>query len=98
MAVWLRTIHQHERGIVERFGKFKNILEPGLYYILPSLFDSIVEKIDMRERVIDVPPQSVITKDNVSVEVDAVIYSYVSDPKAVRYEVQNFYIAVISLA
>ena len=98
MAVWLKTIQQHERGIVERFGKFKRILEPGLYYIFPSLFDSIVEKIDMRERVIDVPPQSVITKDNVNVEVDAVIYSYVVDPKAVRYEIQNFHIAVISLA
>ncbi len=98
MPAWLKIVQQHERGIVERFGKFKRILEPGLYYIGPSLFDSVVDKIDMRERVIDVPPQSVITKDNVSVEVDAVIYSYIVDPKAVRYEIQNFYVAVISLA
>ncbi|MFC1925806.1 SPFH domain-containing protein [Chloroflexota bacterium] len=98
MAVWLSTVRQHQRGIVERFGKFKRVLDPGLYYVFPSLFDTIVEKVDMRERVIDVPPQSVITKDNVNVEVDAVIYSYVVDPKAVRYEIQNFYVAVISLA
>ena len=98
MPSWLRVIQQHQRGIVERFGKFQRVLEPGLYYKFPSLFDSVVEKIDMRERVIDVPPQSVITKDNVSVEVDAVIYSYIADPKAVRYEIQNFYVAVISLA
>jgi len=98
MSVWLNVVQQHQRGIVERFGKFKGVLEPGLYYKFPSLFDSIVEKVDMRERVIDVPPQSVITKDNVSVEVDAVIYSYIADPRAVRYEIQNFYIAVISLA
>ena len=98
MPAWLRIVQQHERGIVERFGKFKRVLEPGLYYIGPSLFDSVVDKVDMRERVIDVPPQSVITKDNVSVDVDAVIYSYIVDPKAVRYEIQNFYVAVISLA
>jgi len=98
MPAWLRVVQQHQRGIVERFGKFKRVLEPGLYYVGPSLFDSVVDKIDMRENVIDVPPQSVITKDNVSVEVDAVIYSYIVDPKAVRYEIQNFRVAVISLA
>lgn len=65
MPAWLTIIQQHQRGIAERFGKFKRVLEPGLYYKFPSLFDSVVEKIDMRERVIDVPPQSVITKDNV---------------------------------
>ena len=53
MITWLRTIRQHERGIVERFGKFKKVLDPGLYYLFPSLFDSIVEKIDMRERVLE---------------------------------------------
>ncbi len=98
MPAWLTIIQQHQRGIAERFGKFKRVLEPGLFYKFPSLFDSVVEKVDMRERVIDVPPQSVITKDNVNVEVDAVIFSYIVDPKAVRYEVQNFYVAVISLA
>lgn len=98
MAIWRTIINQNERGIVERFGKFKRILEPGLNYVFPSLFDSIVARIDMRETVIDVPPQSVITKDNVNVEVDAVIYSHVVDPRAVRYEVQNFNVAVLNLA
>ena len=98
MAVWLSIIRQHQRGIAERFGKFKAVLEPGIHYKFPSLFDSIVERVDMRERVIDVQPQSVITRDNVSVEVDAIIYCYIVDPKAVRYEIQNFYVAVTSLA
>ncbi len=98
MPAWLVTVSQHQRGIAERFGKFKKVLEPGLHYKLPSLFDSVVVRIDMRETVIDVPPQSVITKDNVNVEVDAIIYSYVADPKAVRYEIANFYVAVTSLA
>ena len=98
MAAWLKIIHQHERGIAERFGEFKRVLEPGLYYKWPSLFDAVVDKVDMCERVIDVPPQSVITRDNVNVDVDAVIYYYVVDPKAVRYEVANFFVAVTSLA
>jgi len=98
MAAWLKIIQQHERGIAERFGEFKRVLEPGLYYKWPSLFDAVVDKVDMRERVIDVPPQSVITRDNVNVDVDAVIYYYVVDPKAVRYEIANFFVAVTSLA
>ncbi|MFC2000228.1 SPFH domain-containing protein [Chloroflexota bacterium] len=89
-------VRQYEKGIVERFGKFHSVRDSGLQFMLP-LIDDII-KIDLRERVIDVPPQSVITKDNVSVEVDAVIYSYIVDPKAVRYEIHNFYVAVISLA
>jgi len=89
-------VRQYEKGIVERFGKFQSIRDSGLQFIFPFIDDII--KIDLRERVIDVPPQSVITKDNVSVEVDAVIYSYIVDPKAVRYEIHNFYVAVISLA
>jgi regulator of protease activity HflC (stomatin/prohibitin superfamily) len=97
MGVWpLTRVLQYERGIVERLGKFNSVKEPGLHPVWPFL-DHVI-KIDMRERVIDVPPQSVITKDNVSVDVDAVIYSYVVDPKAVRYEIVSFYVAVISLA
>jgi len=97
MSIWpLTRIHQYERGIVERFGKFQRVVDPGIQVIIP-LIDEVV-KIDMRERVIDVPPQSVITGDNVSVHVDAIIYYYVVDPKAVRYEVANFFVAVTSLA
>ncbi len=90
-------IRQAERGIVERFGRFKESLEPGLRFIMPFI-DSLVDRIDMRETVLDIAPQPVITKDNVSVKVDAVVYYYVSDAKAVKYEVVNFSGAVSKLA
>jgi regulator of protease activity HflC (stomatin/prohibitin superfamily) len=91
------TVKQSEKGIVERFGQYKETLDPGLRFIVPFV-DSIAERIDMRETVIDVEPQAVITKDNVAVTVDAVIYYVVTDAKAVRYEVASFRFAISKLA
>jgi len=90
-------IHQAERGLVERLGRYKETLEPGLKFIVPFI-DSLKHRVDMRETVLDIEPQPVITKDNVTVTVDAVVYYYVTDAKAVRYEVANFYTAVSKLA
>jgi regulator of protease activity HflC (stomatin/prohibitin superfamily) len=97
LAKSVTIIHQAEKGIIERFGRYKETLEPGLRFIIPYM-DSLVSRIDMRETVLDVEPQPVITNDNVTVTVDAVVYYYVTDAKAVRYEVANFYIAVSKLA
>ena len=97
LAKSVTIIHQAEKGIIERFGKYKETLEPGLRFIIPFM-DSLIARIDMRESVLDVEPQPVITKDNVTVTVDAVVYYYVTDAKAVRYEVVNFYVAVSKLA
>ena len=91
------VIRQAEKGIVERFGKYKETLEPGLKFLVPFM-DSLVSRIDMRETVLDIAPQSVITKDNVAVTIDAVIYYFVTDAKAIRYEVANFFAAVSKLA
>ena len=91
------TVKQYEKGIVERFGQYKETLDPGLRFIVPFV-DNIAERIDMRETVIDIAPQAVITKDNVAVTVDAVIYYAVTDPKAIRYEIANFKFAVSKLA
>jgi regulator of protease activity HflC (stomatin/prohibitin superfamily) len=93
----ITVIHQAERGLVERFGRYKETLEPGLRFIIPFM-DSIRARVDMRENVLDIEPQQVITKDNVGVTVDAVVYYYVTDAKAVIYEVANFYAAVSKLA
>jgi len=91
------VIHQAEKGLVERFGRYKETLDPGLRFLIPYV-DSLRVRIDMRETVIDIEPQPVITKDNVTVTVDAVIYYYVTEAKAVRYEVANFYSAISKLA
>ena len=97
LAKSITIIHQAEKGIIERFGRYKETLEPGLRFIVPFV-DSLVSRVDMRETVLDVEPQPVITNDNVTVTVDAVVYYYVTDAKAVRYEVTNFYVAVSKLA
>ncbi len=97
LAKSLVTIKQYQRGIVERFGRYRTTLEPGLRFLVPFV-DSLAARVDMRENVLDIEPQAVITKDNVGVTVDAVVYYYVTDAKAVKYEVANFYIAVSKLA
>jgi regulator of protease activity HflC (stomatin/prohibitin superfamily) len=91
------VIHQAEKGIIERFGKYKETLDPGLRFLMPFV-DSMRARVDLREAVLDIAPQPVITKDNVTVTVDAVVYYYVTDAKAVTYEVANFYLAVTKLA
>ena len=92
----LKIVKQHEQGIVERFGKFKGLLDPGLHLIVP--FIDRIRRVDMREIVVDVPPQEVITKDNVVVTVDAVVYYQAVDPQRLVYNVQNFVLAATKLA
>jgi len=101
VAIWvlasaIRIVRPFERGLVERLGKYHHTAEPGLRLIWPFI-DRMV-RVDMRERVIDVPPQQVITEDNVVVAVDAVIYYRVIDPVRVIYNVEDFNLAVIKLA
>jgi len=97
LAKSVTVIHQAEKGLVERFGRYKETLDPGLRFLIPYM-DSLRARIDMRETVIDIEPQPVITRDNVTVTVDAVIYYYVTEAKAVRYEVANFHAAISKLA
>ncbi len=92
----VKIINQYEKGVVLRLGKFKNIAEPGLNLILPYIETLIT--VDVREKVINVEPQKVITKDNVSVTVDAVIYYKVVDPVKAEFEVEDFDVAATTLA
>ncbi|MBN2224981.1 MAG: SPFH/Band 7/PHB domain protein [Deltaproteobacteria bacterium] len=92
----LKIIQPYQKGLVERLGKYQRTADSGLHIIVP--FIERLRKIDMREQVVDVPPQHVITKDNVAVEVDAVVYYEVTDPIKVTYNIANFYIAATKLA
>ncbi|MCK5406831.1 MAG: paraslipin, partial [Candidatus Krumholzibacteria bacterium] len=92
----MRIVRPWEKGLIERLGKYQRTAGSGLTVIVPFLERMI--KVDMREQVVDVPPQHVITKDNVAVEVDAVVYYEVTDPVKVTYNVANFYIAATKLA
>ncbi len=95
-AKGIRIVRPFEKGLVERLGQFKRVADPGIHFIIPFLERMI--KVDMREKLIDVPPQEVITKDNVIVTVDAVIYYEVTDAFKVIYNVQNFQNAAVKLA
>jgi len=92
----VRIINQFEKGVVLRLGKFKTLAEPGLNLILPYI-ESLIT-VDVREKVIQVDPQEVITKDNVTVTVDAVIYYKVIDPVKAEFEVEDFDLAATILA
>jgi len=92
----IRIIRPYERGLIERLGKFKREVGSGIHLIIP-FFERMI-RVDMREKVIDVPPQEVITKDNVVVTVDAVIYYEITDAYRVIYNVRHFEMATIKLA
>lgn len=92
----IKQINEYERGILFNFGKFNKILEPGWHVILP-VFQSF-KKVDVRTKVIDVPEQEVITKDNVSVKINAVIYFRVFEASKAILAVENYIYAVSQLA
>src|SRR5712671_8093486 len=84
----VKIVPQKQVKIIERLGKYHRAAEAGLNTIFP-FFDSVRETIDLREQITKIEPQSVITRDNVTMEVDAVIYSVIVDPVRATYEVQN---------
>jgi len=95
-AAGIKIVHPYQQGIVEQLGKYKQTTGPGLKLIVPIM--QSMTKVDMREQVVDVPPQEVITKDNVTVTVDAVIYYEPTDAQRLVYNVANFILAVTKLA
>jgi regulator of protease activity HflC (stomatin/prohibitin superfamily) len=95
-ASGIKIVRPWEKGLIERLGKYQRTADSGLTVIMPILERMI--KVDMREQVVDVPPQAVITQDNVAVEVDAVIYYEVTDPVKVTYNVAHYYTAATKLA
>ncbi len=92
----VKIVNQAEKGVVLRLGKYRSTATAGVVFIIPFIESMI--KVDMRETVINVEPQKVITKDNVSVVVDAVIYYKVVDPVKAELEVQDFAVAATTLA
>lgn len=92
----IKQINQYQRGVKFTLGKFTSIMEPGWRIVVP-IFQSY-QKVDMRVKAVDVPDQNAITRDNVSVAVNAVIYYKVSSAEKAIIEVENFYYAVSQYA
>ncbi|WP_407938883.1 SPFH domain-containing protein [Nocardioides sambongensis] len=96
LAKTVRVVPQARAGIVERFGKYKQTLSAGLNFVVPFV-DTVRYQIDLREQVVSFPPQSVITEDNLSVDIDTVIYFRITDPIAATYEIANYISAIEQL-
>jgi len=92
----IKQVNQYERGVKFQLGRYYKVLEPGWRLVFP-VFQSY-RKIDMRIKAVDVPDQEAITKDNISVRVNAVIYYRVRSAEKAILEVENFYYAVSQLA
>jgi regulator of protease activity HflC (stomatin/prohibitin superfamily) len=92
----IRIIPQARAGVVERLGSYARTLDPGPHVLIPFA-DRVRAMIDMREQVVSFPPQPVITADNLTVNIDTVIYFQVTDPRAATYEIANYIQAVEQL-
>jgi len=92
----IRQINEYERGIMFRFGKYHKIMNPGWNIVLP-IIDSY-RKVDIRTKAVDVPEQEAITKDNVSIRINAVLYYKIFDASKAVLAVENFNYAVSQLA
>jgi regulator of protease activity HflC (stomatin/prohibitin superfamily) len=92
----VRIVPQARAGIVERFGRYHRTLYAGLNIVMPFI-DRLRPLIDLREQVVSFPPQPVITKDNLVVSIDTIIYFQVTDPKAATYEIASYVAAVEQL-
>ncbi len=92
----IRQINEYERGVKLRFGKFKSIMQPGWRLVLP-IIDSM-KKVDIRTKAVDVPEQDAITKDNVTIRINAVLYYKIFDASKVVLAVENYGFAVSQLA
>ncbi len=96
IASAIRIVREYERGVIFRLGRLKGAKGPGLFFVIPIL-DSMV-KVDLRIITHDVPAQEVITRDNVPVKVNAVVYYRVMDPETAIVEVEHYRIATSQIA
>ena len=96
LAAAIKILNEYERAVIFRLGRIREVKGPGLIVIIPGI-DKIV-RIDMRTITMDVPPQDVITKDNVSIKVNAVVYFRVMDANAAVINVENYLFATSQLA
>ncbi|MEH2071258.1 MAG: SPFH domain-containing protein [Nostoc sp.] len=92
----VKVVNQGNEALVERLGSYNKKLEPGLNLVIPFV-DKIVYKETIREKVLDIPPQKCITRDNVSIEVDAVVYWRIVDMEKAWYKVENLQSAMVNI-
>ncbi|MCK5176207.1 MAG: slipin family protein, partial [Candidatus Aenigmarchaeota archaeon] len=92
LATGIRVITQYERGVKFTLGKYSGVMQPGLRYVIPVI--QKMDRVDVRIKTVDVPRQETMTKDNISVKVNAVIYFKIKDSAKSIIEIEDFYYAV----
>ena len=97
ISLAIKIVPQKSACIIQRLGKYYTTLEAGFHIILP-LFDKVAYKHTLKEQAVDVPPQQCITKDNIAVEVDGILYMQVIDPQKASYGIDNYRFAATQLA
>lgn len=94
--VSVAQIHQGQVGLIETLGRYTKTVDAGLVFLIPGI--QTIRRVDTREQVVNVPEQQIITMDNVSMAVDGIIYVQITDPFQATYDVNNVFMAVVSLA
>ncbi len=94
--MFIRKINQGEVGLREFLGKYTDTVSPGIFFLFPGI--QTIRKVDIREQVVTVPEQQIITRDNVGMAVDGVIYVQIIDPYQATYDINNVFMAVVNLA
>jgi regulator of protease activity HflC (stomatin/prohibitin superfamily) len=92
----IKKVSQGEAGLIETLGKFTGTVAPGIQFIIPGI--QSLRRVDIREQVVTVPEQQIITMDNVGVAVDGIVYVQITDPYKAVYEISNVFMAVVNLA
>lgn len=92
----VKIVRQGYIGLIETLGEYKKTVTPGLTFVIPGI--QRLRRVDIREQVINVPEQEVITSDNVGVTVDGIVYVRIDEPVKSTYEINNVYMAVVNLA
>lgn len=96
IPMFIRKINQWEVGLREFLGRYTDTVGPGIFFLIPGV--QTVRRIDIREQVVTVPEQQIITRDNVGMAVDGVIYVQIMDPQQATYNINNVFMAVVNLA
>ena len=94
---WILIVQTREVCVIERFGKFRDVLSPGLHFLIPFI-DLVAYRHEMREQCINIPSQNCISKDNIQIEVDGLVYIKVMDGQKASYGIEDYRRAAINLA
>jgi len=91
------VVPMRDVNVVERLGRFRAVLQPGFHFLIP-IFDRVAYRHDIREQVLDIPGQNCITRDNIQVHVDGIVYLKVTDPERASYGIEDYHRAAVNLA